>query len=335
VILLFYSYSPQLFIDTKEVLFMLIALYVLLALLAAVAVFTLLVAWKVSGMILHPRVFAYDTVIDEEVKRGSFTRSWFDANVHLEDFTLRSGFGYDLHCALWPREEAASFPDGLLRVAVLAHGFSYCLLGQIKYAALFHALGFDCVLCDHRNHGLSGRAPTTMGVCEAEDLATVCAWARARFGEDALLGTHGESMGAATVMLHASQDARLAFAVEDCGFSDFYSLMRYVLPHRYHLPALPVLPIASLFSRLRGGVSFRNIRPVEALKRCALVPMLFIHGDADELIPAGMMQACYSAKPGAKAKWLVQGAPHAGSWHTDADEYRNHLERFLSQHGIL
>ncbi len=312
-----------------------IALYVLLSLLAAAIVVTVLVAWIVSSRILYPRVLAYDKAVDEEVKRGSFTRAWFDANVHLEDFILRSDFGYDLYCALWPRKDSVSFPDGRRRVAVLAHGFSSCLLGQIKYASLFHELGFDCVLYDHRNHGLSGRAPTTMGVCEAEDLATVCAWARSHFGADALLGTHGESMGAATVMLHASQDAHLAFAVEDCGFSDLYSLMRHILPHRYHLPALPILPIASLFSRLRGGVSFQHIRPADALKRCVPVPMLFIHGDADALVPHAMMQACFDAKAGAKEQWLVPGAQHAGSWYTDADEYRNRVERFLSRHGVL
>ena len=157
---------------------MLIAVYILLALLTALVVFNVIVAWKLSNMLLHPRVYAYDTVVDEEVKRGHFTREWYDANVHLEDFTLRSPYGYDLHCALWPREEGVSFAHGRRRVVVLVHGFTYCLLGQIKYAAIFHDLGFDCVLYDHRNHGLSGRAPTTMGAFESKDLAFlfVCAW---------------------------------------------------------------------------------------------------------------------------------------------------------------
>ena len=77
---------------------MLIALYVLLALVVAVFVFIIVLAWKVSGMIVHPRVYAYDTVVDEEIKREHFTRKWFDANVRLEEFTLPSAFGYPLHC---------------------------------------------------------------------------------------------------------------------------------------------------------------------------------------------------------------------------------------------
>lgn len=314
---------------------MLIALYVLLGLAAAVVVFTIFVAWKVSGMILHPRVYAYDTVVDEEIKRGHFTRKWFDATVHLEEFTLPSGFGYPLHCAIWPRENGVSFADGKRRVAVLVHGFSYCLLGQVKYASLFHDMGFDCVLYDHRNHGLSGHAPTTMGACESKDLATVCAWARERYGEDALLGTLGESMGAATVMLHAKDDKRLAFAVEDCGFSSLPREIAAVMIHRFHVPPIPVLPLASLFCRLRGGVFLSSVRPVRALKDCAHVPMLFIHGDADELIPSTMMQTCYDAKVGEKERWLVPGARHADCFRTDKEGYRAHLNAFLSAHQII
>ena len=314
---------------------MLFALYVLLALAVAVVVFTVLVAWKVSGMILHPRVYAYDTVVDEEIKREHFTQKWFDENVHLEEFSLPSGFGYPLHCAVWPRENGVSFADGKRRVAVLVHGFSYCLLGQVKYASLFHDLGFDCVLYDHRNHGLSGRALTTMGACESKDLATVCLWARERFGEDALLGTHGESMGAATVMLHAKDDKRLAFAVEDCGFSDLGREIATVMIHRFHVPPFPVLPLANLFCRLRGGVFFGSVRPAKALKDCAHVPMLFIHGDADELIPSTMMQACFDAKAGEKESWLVPGARHADSFRADKEGYRAHLSAFLQAHQIL
>ena len=314
---------------------MLIAVYILLALVAAVIAFSALIAWKVSGMILYPRVYAYDIVVEEEIKRGHFTREWYDTNVHLEEFTLRSDYGYDLHCAIWPREESASFPDGRRRVAVLVHGFTYCLLGQIKYASLFHELGFDCVLYDHRNHGLSDHAPTTMGLCEAKDLAKVCAWSRNHYGEDALLGTLGESMGAATVMLHAKEDKRLAFAVEDCGFSDFYKLLRYLLPHRFHLPVFPILPMARLFYRMRVGEFLESVRPAAALKDAGHVPMLFIHGDADELVPCYMMQVCFDAKAGEKEKWLVPGAPHAGCYRTDTQGYREHLRDFLTKYGLI
>ena len=310
---------------------MMIVLFVFLFLFAAAAAFSILVGWQVSSMILHPRAYPYDTVVEEEVKRGHFTREWFEKTVRLEEFPVHSPFGYDLHCALWPRQESAVFADGRRRVAVFVHGFTYCLLGGIKYASIFHSLGFDCVLYDHRNHGLSGKAPTTMGFFESHDLTLVIAWARARFGKDALVGTHGESMGAATVMLHAGQEGGLAFAVADCGFSDFVSELRFILRHRFHIPAYPALPIASLFSRLRGGVFFSSVSPKDALKKAGGVPMLFIHGDADEMVPYSMLDINFEAKAGEKSKLTFPGADHAGCYRADSSRYRDGVESFLTR----
>ena len=314
---------------------MMIGWYILLSLVAAAVVFSVFTGWKIASMTLHPKIHAYDTVVDEEVKRGSFTREWFDQNVRLEEFSIRSPYGYDLHCALWPRETNASFPDGKRRVAVFVHGYTYCLLGGIKYASIFHALGFDCVLYDHRNHGLSGKAPTTMGFYETRDLAVVCAWARGRFGEDAVLGTHGESMGAATVMLHAGLDNRLTFAVEDCGFTSWKSELRFALPHLFHFPAYPALWFAMLFFRLRGRIPFRADTPRNALKKAGRVPMLFIHGDADETVPFCMMEKCYAAKEGTRACLAFPGAKHAGSYVADPVRYRDETARFLRENGVI
>lgn len=312
-----------------------IMLYGFLILLVALIIVSLLVGWKVASALLHPRIYAYDTVVEEEIARGHFTREWYTANVHLEEFSLRSNMGYNLHCALWPRKDGTSFADGKRRVVVIVHGFTYCLLGGIKYASMFHQLGFDCVLYDHRNHGLSDHAPTTMGALEARDLAQVCSWAREHFGEDAILGTQGESMGAATVMLHAKTDKHLAFVVEDCGFSDLNRLMRFVLQRRYHLPVFPILQFAGLFFRLRSGVSFGDVSPEHALVDCAHVPMLLVHGDADELVPPHMLDVLTAAKVGSKTAWLVPGAPHAGCYRTDPSGYQKHLQSFLTDNGVL
>ena len=314
---------------------MLIALLIALFLLAAAAAFSLLVGWKVSSMILHPKIHPYETVTEEEIQRGCFTREWFERTVRLDAFAIHSPFGYDLHCALWPREENASFADGRRRVAVFVHGFTYCLLGGIKYASIFHALGFDCVLYDHRNHGLSGKAPTTMGYCESQDLTLVCAWARERFGSDALIGTHGESMGAATVMLHAGQEGGLAFAVEDCGYSDLKGELAFAIRRRFHLPVYPILPIASLFSRLRGGVWFGSVVPKDALKKAEGVPILFIHGEADDLVPYSMLADNFGSKSGVKAALAFPGAGHADSCRTDPVGYQKGVERFLRENNVI
>jgi fermentation-respiration switch protein FrsA (DUF1100 family) len=197
---------------------------------------------------------------------------------------------------------------------------------------MLHELGFDCVLYDHRNHGLSSKAPTTMGYCEANDLSTVCDWARGRFGQDCVLGTHGESMGAATVMLHASQYPGLAFVIEDCGYSDLLAQLKQNVRKMYHLPYVPFVPLASLISRLRGGVFFHEVTPVDSVAKCDTPPMLFIHGEKDGLVPFSMVSEVFAAKPGEKQIRTFPNAAHAESFGSDPQGYHECVFAFL--HGI-
>jgi fermentation-respiration switch protein FrsA (DUF1100 family) len=190
-------------------------------------------------------------------------------------------------------------------------------------------------LYDHRNHGLSGKAPTTMGYDEAGDLSAVCDWARGRFGQDCLLGTHGESMGAATVMLHAPQYPGLAFVIEDCGYSDLRAQLKHNVRQTYHLPYCPFVPLASLFSKLRGGVYFHEVVPVEAVARCGSTPMLFIHGEKDDFVPYPMVFDVYSAKPGTKELKTFPNAAHAESYGSDPREYRRCVSAFLHDVGVI
>lgn len=312
-----------------------VALWILLFVLAALVIVSIALAWKVSGMIVKPKNWQYDSVYDEEEKRGHFTRAWYESECHPEEFTLRSPYGYDLHCALWPHKEGMTFPDGRARVAVLCHGITYCLLGAVKYARIFHELGFECIFYDHRNHGLSGRAPTTMGVYEARDLSFVCDWAFDRFGSDAVLGTHGESMGAATVMMQAPDYEALAFTIEDCGYSSLTKQVSHNVHSMYHLPVFPIVPLASLFSRLRGGVFFSQVVPKDAVARCEKLPMLFIHGEDDTFVPYEMVHENYGVKPGFRRIKTFPGAAHAKSYTSDPAGYRACVESFLLEIGAI
>lgn len=49
-------------------------------------------------------------------------------------------------------------------------------------------------------------------------------------GEDAIIGIHGESMGAASTILYAGLvEDGADFYIADCGFSNFSELISYIL----------------------------------------------------------------------------------------------------------
>lgn len=308
----------------------------LIGLPAAAAAGVFFVSWRLAGLIVKPALWDYDATYEQEIQSGAFRREAFENEFHSQEFYLGSPCGYPLHCMVLPQKPDTAFPDGRNRVAVIAHGFSYSLYGSVKYAEIFRDLGFSCVLFDQRNHGKSGKAPTTMGYYESRDLAAVCRWARQRFGDDCLLGTHGESMGAATVMLHAPTDPRLSFVIEDCEYGDLGDQLSHSMRASYHLPRWPFLPLASLLSRLRGGVFFSAVRPARAVAQCSpRLPMLFLHGAADDFVPTAMVHTNYDAKRGKKALHIFDGSEHARSWFDHPQQYASVVKAFLEDNQMI
>ena len=308
-----------------------------LIILGVLLVISLVGGWLMSNVIIHPDVADYDECYEDEIVLGGLKREEFENDFEKEELYIDSPCGYKLHTmVIAPAPGTGDFLDGKKRVAVIAHGYTYTLFGSVKYAGIFRKLGFYSVIYDERNHGKTGRAPTTMGWYECYDLAAMCSWARERFGEDCVLGTHGESMGAATVMLHAPTDPKLAFAIEDSGYSDLSRQLAFAMKTTYHLPRYPFLTLASFFSVLRGGIRFSRVHPVSAVAHCPEeLPMLFIHGTGDDLVQVSMAQENFSAKKGKKRLQLFDQLGHAQSWFSHPEEYAELIESFLRENNII
>ena len=96
------------------------------------------------------------------------------------------------------------------------------------YAKAYLNLGFHVFMIDHRNHGESDKVYTTMGDKEADDLQTLIEYVYEKMGANIVLGTQGESMGAATVMINAGRYHSVDFVSEDCGYHSLKELLLYL-----------------------------------------------------------------------------------------------------------
>ncbi|MBR0144493.1 MAG: alpha/beta fold hydrolase [Clostridia bacterium] len=311
--------------------------WIALAVLAGLFLIALVgIAWILSGIVVHPKNHTRAECLAYDQEHG-VDLSAYGREIKTEPFSFASkAAGVEIKGIYIERPEGASFPDGRRRVVVLVHGYTSTLCGMMKYVEDYRRLGFDAVLYDQPNHGESGKVPTTMGDREKKVVGEVIDLARERYGGDAVIGTHGESMGAATVMLHAAGDDRLSFAVEDCGYSNLSDQLAFNMKHVYHLPRFPLLAMASLLSRLRGGILFSRVKPVEAVKKIPeSLPMLFIHGTADDFVPSAMVFENFEAKRGKKELACYPGASHALSKNTHREAYGENLEKFLRKYGIV
>ena len=295
---------------------------VMLVLLAAYIFF----GWYFSSILIFPKTYDHDYAINYDRERGRLDEEMLALFQQLDqrEVTLASKHGYDLH-GVW-------IPNGhSQKTVVLCHGITWNLIGSVKYSGMFYKMGYNIFMYDHRNHGKSGGDRTTFGYFEKEDLKLWLDWLEDKLGKGTYIGTHGESMGAATVLQHLGIDSRVKFCIADCPYSDLKTLLKYRLEVEYKIKHLPLIPIASLFAKWRAGMYASAVSPIKAVAEVE-TPIFWIHGLADDYIPPSMSEDMYQAKhKGIKKLLLIPEARHAASFSTDPVTYQQAVSDFLKE----
>ena len=193
--------------------------------------------------------------------------------------------------------------------------------------------GYNVLMADQRGHGRSGGKCLTMGVRERDDCA---AWAQWAAGQQpgVPLALMGVSMGAATVLMASDRglpDAVRAI-VADCGYTSPREILRKCVPEM--LPGVPVW-LGYTVGWL-GAVLFGHFNPNAADARRALaasrVPVLFLHGEADDFVPCQMTLDNYAACTAPKRLVTFPGASHAICCYADPERYRREVTQFLAEY---
>ncbi len=83
-------------------------------------------------------------------------------------------------------------------------------------------------------------------------------------------------------------------------------------------------------TKIYGKFDLEGASATEALAKCK-VPMLFIHGEADELVPCEMSRTNYEACASEKELYTVAGAGHGFSYLTNVDAYMGKFKGFLQK----
>lgn len=283
--------------------------------------------WAISNLMLQPKKLSYDKLYEREVAEGRLNVEAYQS-MYKTEINITSNLGYQLSCQLLETEDTKQNSSDK-KIAVLCHGFTCAKYSSVLYAEIFLKLGFTVLIYDHRNHGLSGKAYTSMGYYEKQDLKKVIDWCCENYGEDCKIVTHGESMGAATVISHLEIDQRVKCVIADCAYSDLRQLLKYQLKQYFHIPFL-LLSIESLIIYLRAGFWYGEVSPIRAVSH-SNTPILFIHGMEDKYVPAIMSKEMYQCKKGPKEIYLVEGAKHAGACKSNYEEYEKRVKDFINK----
>ncbi len=312
-----------------------IFIIILLSVIVLLLICDFIIAYFITKTMVEPYCAPIDDVLKHEYKYQRINKDEFEHYFNFEDFDLQSQYGYNLKCSYLKNNQNINFSDNKKRIVVLSHGWTSSRYAMLVYAKMYLNLGFDVFIYDHRNHFQSDKKVTTMGDKEADDLQTVIEYAKKTFGENVLIGTHGESMGAATVMINAGRYHSVDFVVEDCGYSSLEKLLKYQCKELKHLPTFPTIFFGNFIFFVKTKSTYGKVNPIKSIATCDDIPMYFIHGDNDKFVPSYMVYKNYDAKPGFKMLSVYKGSSHAHSVVDYKKEYEKNLIKFLGEAKII
>ena len=245
-----------------------------------------------------------------------------------EDVFCVSEDGLQLH--------ATYFPYGDRRKIVICfHG--YTSQGMSDYVGLsdyYRRQGFSMLLVDERAHGDSEGEYIGFGCLDRIDALMWIDWVLQQCGEETQILLHGTSMGGATVLMSSglALPEQVKGIISDCGFTSAKEVFTHVLHSMYHLPAFPMIQIASLVNKKKAGYGLDECNAAKEVQK-AEVPILLIHGDADTFVPCSMCEKIYENCASDKKMLIVKGAAHAESYYKDMEAYENAMDDFIG--GII
>ncbi|MDF5730851.1 MAG: alpha/beta fold hydrolase [Rhizonema sp. PD38] len=209
----------------------------------------------------------------------------------------------------------ASSPNA--KVLLYLHGNGINIGANVERANRFHKLGFSVLLIDYRGYGRSeGSFPQEASVYQ--DAEAVWNYLRQRHIPPNHIFIYGHSLGGAIAINLALEHPDAAGLIVESSFTS----LREMIAYRNNFWIFPVDLI--LIQR------FESIKKVPNLK----MPVLFIHGMADFIVPTYMSQSLYDLAHEPKKLLFVPGAGHNNVAEIDPVKYQQVIQSFVNSISI-
>ncbi|MCL2928741.1 MAG: alpha/beta fold hydrolase [Trichodesmium sp. St16_bin4-tuft] len=209
------------------------------------------------------------------------------------------------------------------KVILFLHGASGNMAAQEKSCNLervvkLYQLGFSVFMIDYRGYGNStGRFPTEATVYEDASIAWNYLTQEKGFSPKEIF-IYGYSLGGAIAVNLCLQQPKAAGLIAESCFTCIKDMAKY----RYKIQIFPL--------KLLITQKFDFINKVKSIK----VPVLFIHGMKDQVIPITMSERLFAAAPEPKKLLLMPNAGHNNLAQVDSDRYLKTLQEFFTNHLI-
>ncbi len=193
--------------------------------------------------------------------------------------------------------------DDIAPVVIVLHGWGGNSSLMLPLARHIHEGGFHALFVDARNHGLSEHDSFSSMPRFAEDLEVAIQWARGR-DDVSSIGVLGHSVGAGASILSASNGSPIDALVSVSSFAHPGEVMR----EQMKIPR-PVLVVLLEVVQRTIGYRFDDFAPRVRVGMVD-VPLLLVHGDADDVVPVSNLYEIAEAHGTAQVV-IVPGGGHS------------------------
>lgn len=216
-----------------------------------------------------------------------------------QDLWLTTADRIRIHAWWNPGREATA-------VTLFLHGNAGNVTHRTGAMREINAAGSAVLIPDYRGYGRSEGSPSEAGL--ARDAEAAYEWLIAQGWPPSRIILHGESLGTSIAAGLAARRPCAGLILE-APFPSARAVAARVLP------LLGPLLVWGFDTRS----SIAEVR----------VPLLIIHGDADEVIDFSLGREVFDAASEPKTFWAVPGAGHNDIAGTAGPEYRRRLQRFI------
>ena len=218
-----------------------------------------------------------------------------------KDVWLLTSDGFRLH-AWWITVPQASF------VTLYLHGNAGNVTHRFLQIREITAVGSSVLMLDYRSYGKSGGSPSERGLYADAEAAYRYLMDHGYSARHIVL--QGESLGTAVAVDLASRK-ECAGVVLEAAFTSGRDVANTVLP-------------------LIGTLVFRGFDSKSKIAKIR-APLLFFHGDRDQIIPLKLGRSLFEAAPGPKYFMEVPGAGHNDLVERAGSSYGERLHEFYGQ----
>ena len=189
--------------------------------------------------------------------------------------------------------------------------------------------GCSVLYPEQRGQGGSGGEYMGFGLTERHDCLAWIEWVNKNTGGNLPVYLCGISMGASTVLMTGGLElpSNVRGIVADCGYTSPLAIWKHVAQNHLHLSYGICCRPASRIAQRKIRVAMDSETCPQALSRCR-IPVLFVHGTDDRLVPVEMTYENYKACAAPKRLLIVPGAEHGMSYLLDRMGYETAIKNF-------